>query len=223
MLEIPYLHRCLFPGKYRVSFIPRTGRCALPCRESYNRSGRVAVRALVRDDLDYMPPRILIADDNAIFRKALRQLLESADHWEILEAKSGEEAVEKSVEARPNLIILDLAMPGKDGFAAARDISASLPSTPILMCTMHMSPLVEAEALKSGIRKVLSKADSSLLVPAIRQLLNPEPPSDRSAASNIIPPPVVAPNPALTAPLSPTTPSEAASEPAPPAAPKNVA
>ncbi len=170
-----------------------------------------------------MPLRILIADDNAIFRKALRRLLEGADHWEIVEAKNGEEAVAKSIETRPNLIIIDLAMPGKDGLAAARDISASLPATPILMCTMHMSPLVEAEALKSGIRKVLSKADSSLLVPAIRQLLNPEPPSDQSAASEIIPPPVVAPDPALTATLSPTAPTEAASEPVPPASPKNVA
>jgi DNA-binding NarL/FixJ family response regulator len=170
-----------------------------------------------------MPPRILIADDNTIFRKALRQLLEGADHWEIVEAKSGEEAVAKSVETRPNVIILDLAMPDKDGLAAARDISALLPATPILMCTMHMSPLVEAEALKSGIRKVLSKADSSRLVPAVHQVLNPEPPSDQSAASETIPPSVVAPDPVLAAPLSPTAPTEAAGEPAPPSLPKNVA
>jgi two-component system response regulator DesR len=169
-----------------------------------------------------MPPRILIADDNAIFRKALRQLLEGADHWEIVEAKSGEEAVTKSVETRPNVIILDLAMPGKDGFAAARDISASLPETPILMCTMHMSPLVEAEALKSGIRKVLSKADSSLLLPAIRQLLDPEPSSDQSAAPETIPTPVVVPEPSLAAPVSPTA-TEAANQPVPPSLPKNVA
>jgi len=170
-----------------------------------------------------MPPRILIADDNAIFRKVLRQLLEGTDHWEIVEAKGGEEAVAKSVETRPNVIILDLAMPDKDGLAAARDISALLPATPILMCTMHMSPLVEAEALKSGVQKVLSKTDSSLLVPAIRQLLNPEPPSDQSAALEIIPLPVVAPDPDPAAPLSPTVPTEAATEPVPPSAPKNVA
>jgi DNA-binding NarL/FixJ family response regulator len=170
-----------------------------------------------------MPARILIADDNAIFRKALRQLLEGADHWEIVEAKSGEEAVTKSVETRPNVIILDLAMPGKDGFAAARDISASLPETPILMCTMHMSALVETEALKSGIRKVLSKADSSLLVPAIRQLLDPEPPSNESPIEQTIPTPAVAPEPSLAAAISATAPGEAAGEPVPPTLPKNVA
>ncbi|MBZ5686034.1 MAG: response regulator [Acidobacteriia bacterium] len=169
-----------------------------------------------------MLPRILIADDNAIFRKALRQLLEGADHWEIVEAKGGDEAVTKSVEARPNVIILDLAMPDKDGFAAARDISALLPAAPILMCTLHMSPLVEAEALKSGIRKVFSKTDSSLLVPAIRQLLNPEPPTDQSAVLETTPP-TVATDPVVAAPPSDTVPSEAPSDPVPPASPENAA
>ena len=170
-----------------------------------------------------MPPRILIADDNAIYRKALRQLLEGADDWEIVEAQSGEEAVTKSIETRPNVIVLDLAMPNKDGLAAARDISASLPATPILMCTMHMSPLVEAEALKSGVQKVFSKTDSSRLVPAIRQLLNPEPPADQSPPSETIPAPAVASNPVLAAPLSATARTESVTAPAPPLVPKNVA
>lgn len=123
-----------------------------------------------------MPQRILIADDHLVFRKALRQYLEGIDGWEIIEASNGEEAVARSIDARPDLIVVDLAMPGKDGFAAAREISRLLPDTPILMCTMHMSAHVDAEAKKSGIRKVLSKSDSSLVVPAIRQLLNPEEP-----------------------------------------------
>lgn len=169
-----------------------------------------------------MPSRILIADDNAIFRKVLRQLLEGADHWEIVEAKGGDEAVTKSVETRPNVIILDLAMPDKDGLAAARDISALLPATPILMCTMHISPLVEAEALKSGIRRVFSKTDSSLLVPAIRQLLNPQPPTDQSAVLETTPP-AVASDPVVPAPTPDTASTETPSEPAPPATPENAA
>lgn len=67
-----------------------------------------------------MQVRILIADDNAIYRKALRQLLEEADRWEVLEATDGKEAVAKAVENHPAVIILDLAMPGKDGLTAAR-------------------------------------------------------------------------------------------------------
>ena len=169
-----------------------------------------------------MPARILIADDNDIFRKALRQLLEGADHWEIVEVPDGDQAVTKSVETRPNVIIVDLAMPGKDGFAVARDISALLPAIPILMCTMHMSPLVEAEALKSGIQKVFSKTDSALLVPTIRQLLNPAPPTDEGTAIEILAPAVVS-DPDVAAAAPETAPTEATTDPAPPKAPENAA
>jgi DNA-binding NarL/FixJ family response regulator len=169
-----------------------------------------------------MPARILIADDNAIFRKALRQLLEGADHWEIIEVPDGDQAVTKSVEARPNVIILDLAMPGKDGLAAARDISTLLPATPILMCTMHKSPHVETEARKSGIRQVFSKTDSALLLPAIRQLLNPGPPTDQSAPLETAPP-AAASDSVVAAPAPDTAPAEVPSDPVPPASPKNAA
>jgi len=134
-----------------------------------------------------MPPRILIADDNATFRKALRQLLEGVDHWEIIEAAEGQEAVAKSVETRPDVIVLDLAMPVKNGLAAAREISQLLPGTPILMCTMHLSSQVETEAQKSGISQVLSKSHSNLILPAIRQWLRPPAAPVQDAASAEVP------------------------------------
>src|SRR6201997_3442498 len=169
-----------------------------------------------------MPARILIADDNDIFRKALRQLLDGVDHWEIVEVPDGDQAITKSVETRPDVIILDLAMPGKDGFSAARDISALLPATPILMCTMHTSPHVDAEALKSGVRQVFSKTDSALLLPAIRQLINPEPPTDESTAIETIAPAVVS-DLVEAAPTSDIDPAEPAGDPVPPVSPKNAA
>lgn len=169
-----------------------------------------------------MPARILIADDNDIFRKALRQLLDGVDHWEIVEVPDGDQAITKSVEIRPDVIILDLAMPGKDGFTAARDISALLPATPILMCTMHTSLHVDAEALKSGVRQVFSKTDSALLVPAIRQLLNSAPPTDEATAVETIAPAVVS-DPVVPDPTSETAPTEAASDPAPPKSPESAA
>src|ERR1700757_423903 len=118
-----------------------------------------------------MPLRILIADDNAVFRNTLRQLLQAADHWEVVEACDGQEAVTKAVETQPDLVILDLAMPVLDGLSAAREISKLRPETPLVMCTMHMSALVEDEAMKSGVRKVLSKSESSLLIETVRQLV----------------------------------------------------
>ena len=176
-----------------------------------------------------MPQRILIADDNATYRKALRQLLGGVDHWEIIEAAEGQEAVTKSIETRPDLILLDLAMPVKDGLAAAREISQLLPGTPILMCTMHSSAQVETEAQKSGIRQVLSKTDSKLILPAIRQWLSSQElllqDSAAAAVPVIVPTPaaVVMPDPALTeTAVAPASAAEAVTEP-PANVPKNIA
>lgn len=167
-----------------------------------------------------MPPRILIADDNPTFRKALRHLLESADQWEIIEARDGQEAVTKAAEMRPDVILLDLAMPGKDGFAAAREIAALLPAVPILMCTMHMSPHIDSEARKFGIRKVLSKTDSLAIVPALRQCLSPPKPILPDSVPEAVPPPVEAN--AVPTPPPPSTPPANRADPVP-ALPKNAA
>src|ERR1700688_2999302 len=100
-----------------------------------------------------MPIRILIADDNALVRTAMRQVLESVGPWEIMEAADGKQAVTMALEIRPNLIILDLAMPVKDGLTTARELVKLLPEIPILMHTLYWSPRIELEALKAGVRK----------------------------------------------------------------------
>lgn len=183
-----------------------------------------------------MPVRILIADDNAVFRTTLRQVLQAVDHWDIVEASDGQEAISKAAETLPNLIILDLAMPAKDGLAAAREISQLLPQIPIVMCTMHKSAHLETEALKSGVRKILSKSESSLLVETVRQLLPAaELPTDAVAAvplpvaepavANVIQP-LPIPDPAgdvTLLPAVPATPPETGTEPPAPPLPKNVA
>jgi len=149
-----------------------------------------------------MPTRILIADDNPLFRTALRHVLEASDPWEIIETRDGQEAVTIALETRPDLIILDLAMPVKDGFAAAREISKLLPETPILMCTLHASPPVELEARKSGIRQLISKSESIEIVTAIRQLLAKTPPLDSSAVPGL--PEIALPAPETIPVLPPT-------------------
>jgi two-component system response regulator NreC len=169
-----------------------------------------------------MPTRILIVDDNAVFRGALRQVLEGVDYWDIVEAQDGQEAISKAVEIRPNVVILDLAMPVKDGLATARELSQLLPDTPIVMCTMHMSPHLEGEALKSGVRKVLSKSNSTLLIEAVRQFL-PAPETAVPAAKVDPLPPPSPPDALNVAPAVSTTPAEAVAEPPSPTQPKNVA
>ena len=130
-----------------------------------------------------MRQRILIAEDNPAVRNALRTLLEGAGYWEIVEVQNGQQAIAKAPELKPNLIILDLVMPVMDGLSAARQISKLLPDTPMLMYTMHWSPQVEVEAQKVGVRSVVAKSDSRLLVSTVQQLLAPESSSSQAATS----------------------------------------
>ncbi len=124
-----------------------------------------------------MPIQILIADDNALVRSALRQVLESEGkgQWEMVEAENGQDAVILAQKVKPTLVILDLAMPLKDGFSTAREIGALLPGTPILMHTLYWSARVELEALKAGVRKTVPKSDSGVLIAAVRELLGAKP------------------------------------------------
>jgi DNA-binding NarL/FixJ family response regulator len=75
----------------------------------------------------------------------------------------------KAEQFRPDVIILDLAMPELNGFEAAARISKSLPDVPILMFTLYLSHEVEKEAAKVGVRRVISKSTGYQLVPAIEE------------------------------------------------------
>jgi two-component system nitrate/nitrite response regulator NarL len=148
-----------------------------------------------------MPQRILIAEDNPAVRNALRTLLEGAGYWEILEVENGQQAIAKAPELKPNLIILDLVMPVMDGLNAARQISKLLPDTPMVMYTMHWSPQVEVEAQKVGVRSVVAKSDSSLLVSTVQQLLAPESSSSQAATSPTATPDIPIPDAAPVPPV----------------------
>ncbi|HEX3818936.1 MAG TPA: response regulator, partial [Candidatus Sulfotelmatobacter sp.] len=73
-----------------------------------------------------MPIRILIADDSPSVRKTIRQLLQYSG-WQILEAENGLQAISQALELHPEIVVLDLAMPGMDGLAVARQIHNRLP------------------------------------------------------------------------------------------------
>ena len=120
-----------------------------------------------------MARTILIADDNALVRAALRQVLEDEKLGEVVEAENGQQAILMSQEMKPALIILDLAMPFLDGFSTARELSRLLPGIPILMHTLYYSARVEVEAMKVGVRKTVAKSNSTVLIEAVRELLPP--------------------------------------------------
>jgi len=124
-----------------------------------------------------MPPRILIADDSLNVRTALHQLLSHIQPAEFVDAGNGQEAVSKALEFRPGVVILDFVMPVMDGLTVARKILQHLPQTAIFICTMHWSRYLEEEAAAVGVRQVISKAQSSILVAAVEQVLKAQPPS----------------------------------------------
>ena len=127
-----------------------------------------------------MPTRILIADDSPPMRVALRSLL-SRQGWEVLEAENGMEAIAKAQEIKPEIVILDLAMPQVDGLTASRRITELLPDIPVLMYTMHFTGQLDIEARKFGVRRMVAKPESNVLVAAIRELLNKETRSNMAA------------------------------------------
>src|SRR5271163_1536022 len=105
-----------------------------------------------------MPIRILIADDNEVARGRLTELLANHDGWEVCAAvENGRQAVEKAEELKPDLIILDFAMPEMDGLTAAREIGKILLSIPIVLFTLHKIPVLDLEAKKVGVRQVVAK------------------------------------------------------------------
>jgi DNA-binding NarL/FixJ family response regulator len=134
-----------------------------------------------------MPIRILIADDNPEVRAAMRDVLGSVGEWEIIEAENGDQAVAKAREFKPQLVVLDLVMPGKDGLAASREIAQFLPDTPLLMHTLYSSPEIQIAAAQTGIRKVVPKSEAIALIAAVKEALKSDAPAAPTPSPNITP------------------------------------
>jgi DNA-binding NarL/FixJ family response regulator len=105
--------------------------------------------------------RILIADDHDVVRSGLRTILEAQPSLEVVaEAADGKEAVLKAVETKPHVAILDYSLPLINGTEATRHIRARLPTTEVLIFTMHESETVLEELVRAGARGYLLKSDA---------------------------------------------------------------
>lgn len=112
--------------------------------------------------------RIFIVDDSEFARTGLKVLLAGRSDCEICgEASDGRQAVMKVIDLNPDLIILDYSMPGMDGLQVAQEIFKALPEALILICTLFASRELEREALKYGVRHVISKAEMSKALIAV--------------------------------------------------------
>ena len=135
-----------------------------------------------------MPTRILIADDNEIVRSRLVEMLGSHEGWTVCAAvQNGHEASAKASELKPDVIILDLAMPMMDGLSATREILRTQPTVPILIYTLHSIPAIELEAKKAGARKLILKPHIESLISAMEEIL-----ANESGAAAQDPAPTVA-------------------------------
>ncbi|MER6670430.1 response regulator transcription factor [Amycolatopsis japonica] len=102
---------------------------------------------------------VVLADDEALLRKAMAALLPLEGEITVLaEAENGEEAVEATLRHEPDVLVIDLEMPGVDGLGAVAEIRRSRPDQVILMLTRHAKPGVLRKALKLGVQGFVSKA-----------------------------------------------------------------
>ena len=114
--------------------------------------------------------RILLADDHNIMRRGLRLLLERQPGFEVVgEAADGRQAVERAEATKPDVVVLDIAMPNMSGIEAAQRISASLPQTAIVILSMHSDEGYVLRALKAGAKGyVLKDSAENDLIEAIK-------------------------------------------------------
>ncbi len=117
--------------------------------------------------------KILLVDDHVIVRSGLRGLLTSALHTEILEAATGRDALLLLRKERPDLVLLDLILPGIGGLELLRRMLLEDKTARIMVLSMHAEPLYAARAMKLGARGYLSKntaADELLM--AVRRVMD---------------------------------------------------
>jgi DNA-binding NarL/FixJ family response regulator len=124
-----------------------------------------------------MSLRILVVDDHAVVRRGVRSLLESRESWEVCgEATTGREAVEQNRQLRPDVVVMDLSLPGLNGLDATRQILKDTPGTQVLVLTMHQSEQLARDVLQAGARGYVLKADADeSLIAAVDSLRQHKP------------------------------------------------
>ena len=131
---------------------------------------------------------MLIADDHALFRVAIGTLLASEPDLEVVgEAADGEEALALCRKLRPDLVLMDVSMPGISGIAATRTIKAEFPKTGVLVLTAHAKEELLLEAIRAGAAGYLLKtASPAELIGAIRGTLGGESPVDQELVMRLV-------------------------------------
>ena len=115
-----------------------------------------------------MKYRVLIADDHPVWRRGLRDILEPT--FDIVsEAGEGSEAISQALATRPDVVLMDIGLPGMDGIAAAREIKGSLPDTEVVVITATDSDRDIYEAIQAGVSGFVVKDEKAeVMVEAVQ-------------------------------------------------------
>jgi two-component system, NarL family, response regulator NreC len=106
-------------------------------------------------------PRILIVDDHAFIRRGVQTLLQGFPEWEFCgEASSGEDAIGLVNELKPEVVLMDVTMPGMNGLEATRIIRKEHPEIKVVLLTLHESSEVLRSGFRAGANGYLLKADA---------------------------------------------------------------
>lgn len=122
------------------------------------------------------PTRVLIADDHTLFRDGLRALLSSVPDTEVVgEAATGDEAIEQAAELQPDVVLMDIRMPGTNGIEATRRILHTSPHIGVIVVTMFDDDDSVFAAMRAGARGyVLKGADQAEMLRVIRAVARGE-------------------------------------------------
>ena len=134
------------------------------------------------------PIRVLLADDHSLFRKGLASLLSSDKGFKVVgEAQDGTEALNKAKDLKPDLILMDVYMPGGNGLEATRRIKETLPSVKVVILTVSEEDKNLFEAIKCGAHGyLLKKIEPRDLFEMLRGVFRGEAPISRATAAKIL-------------------------------------
>jgi LuxR family transcriptional regulator, maltose regulon positive regulatory protein len=106
-------------------------------------------------------PRVLIVDDHAVIRRGVQGILSTYPEWDLCgEADNGQDAIRLAGELAPEIVIMDVSMPGMNGLEATRIIHDVLPETKVLLLTLHSSSEFVRSAFRAGARGYVLKSDA---------------------------------------------------------------
>lgn len=134
------------------------------------------------------PIRVLLVDDHPLFRKGLASLLGREKGFEVVgEAQDGAEALNKTKDLKPDLVLMDIYMPGGDGLEATRRIKEALPSIKVVILTVSEEDKNLFEAIKCGAHGyLLKKIEPRDLFEMLRGVFRGEAPISRATATKVL-------------------------------------